>query len=226
MKDVGWPKFGAEQIVRGQALLRRVVERVEHVHEQLDASQAAGDAASSTRARRAATATTAGASRAARAGSRWSPCGSATCAVAAHGLPLKYLQIGRDHEAGSRHVDAAHDAEHVRSIVRQPAARVGEIVGIAPERQRSGARRCCSARPPRSSRWRPAGRTLLESVYEPNACQPLDAAFFDGHHEAVVRQRVAVWIRQQKPASGRAVDELEHRHAACRRATAARRSRY
>ena len=36
------------------------------------------------------------------------------------------------------------------------------------------------------------------------------AAFFHGHHEAVVRQRVAVGIRQQKPSSGRAVDELEH----------------
>ena len=52
------------------------------------------------------------------------------------------------------------------------------------------------------------------------------AAFLNGHHEAVVRQRVAVGIRQQKPASGGAVDELEHRTRWCRRATCCGRSRY
>ena len=66
---------------------------------------------------------------------RWSPVLRQTiCVVAAHGLPLKILQIGGDHEAGPRHVDAAHHPEHVRAIVGQPAARVGEIVGIVPER--------------------------------------------------------------------------------------------
>ena len=65
---------------------------------------------------------------------RWSPCGSDTCVVAAHGLPLKYWRLAADDEAGSRHIHRAHDAEDVRPIVRQPAFRVRQIVRIASER--------------------------------------------------------------------------------------------
>ena len=56
-------------------------------------------------------------------------------------LAAEVLQIGGDHEAGPRHVDAAHDPEHVRAIVWQPAARVGETVRILPERERTARRR-------------------------------------------------------------------------------------
>ena len=34
-------------------------------------------------------------------------------------LAAEVLKVGRDHDAGPRHVDAAHHAKHVRAIVRQ-----------------------------------------------------------------------------------------------------------
>ena len=146
----------AEQIVGRQAFLRRVVERVEHVQEQLDASHAAeGDrprhAHIEQRLRRQP-------ARAARLEQ------DALVALRQRDLrrrrprlAAEVLQIGGDHEAGPRHVDAAHHPEHVRAIVRQPAARVGEIVRIAPERDA----------------LRPGGATVLTCA--PAAVVPLEA---------------------------------------------------
>ena len=69
-------------------------------------------------------------------------------------LAAEVLEVGREQESGPRHVDAAHHAQHVRSIVRQPAARVGEVVRILAEgevrRAGDGADlRACGGRPAR-----------------------------------------------------------------------------
>ena len=97
----------------------------------------------------------------------------------------------------------------MRSIVCQSAARVGEIVGIASERQvREGHAAALRAR-----RRGPAGGLQPNGSRKRVRAERLPAvraAFLHGHHEAVVRQRVAVGIRQLKPASGGAVEELEH----------------
>ena len=50
------------------------------------------------------------------------------------GLATEMLQVGRDHDAGMRHVDCGHDPEHVRAIVGQAAAGVGQIVRVLAER--------------------------------------------------------------------------------------------
>ena len=201
---MGCPKFGLNRLSVARPSSAVSLSSVEHVEQQLDASDAAecevvldtrrssSDCDDSRREPR-------GSSR-----MRWLPCGSDTCVVAAHGLPLKYCRFAGDHEAGPRHVDAAHDAEHVRPIVRQPAARVGEIVRIAPERQvgpggRDGADLRAAQRSPR---WRPAARRP-STTYTSQTPATRRAAFFDDHHEAVVGQRVAVGIRQQEAASGR-----------------------
>ena len=53
-------------------------------------------------------------------------------------LAAEVLEIRGDHEAGAWDIDAAHDPKHVRSIVGEPAARVGEVVRILPERAGRG----------------------------------------------------------------------------------------
>ena len=70
---------------------------------------------------------------------RWLPCGSVSCADAAYGLPLKYCRLAATTRPVRGTSTRAHDAEHVRAIVRQPAARVDETVRILPERQLSRA---------------------------------------------------------------------------------------
>ena len=63
---------------------------------------------------------------------RWSPCGNATCAVAAQGLPLKCCALAATRNP-SRHVDATHDPQHVRSIVGQAAAALVSVFGSCPK---------------------------------------------------------------------------------------------
>ena len=60
----------------------------------------------------------------------------------------------------------------------------------------------------RSPRSTPAARDAVENVYDPNACQPSDRRFSTAVDEAVVRQRIFVGIRQQKPAIGVALTSL------------------
>ena len=131
---------------------------------------------------------------------RWSPCGSEICAVAAHGLPLKYCRLARDHETRPRHVDRAHDPEHVRPIVRQPAVRVGEVVRIAPERDGGRERRRDGA-DLRIRGGRSAGRLQSVGPREGIGAErlpPVRPALFHHHHQAVVRQRVSVGVGQQE----------------------------
>ena len=193
----------AEQIVGRQALFRRVVERIEHVHEQLDASRAAEANVLDTRR----SSSDCDDSRREPRGSsrmRWSPCGSATCAVAAHGLPLKCCRL-------------AATTKPVRGTSTLPITRnmCGRSFGSRPR----ALVRSLGSRP--NVRLR-RGATVLTcapaAVVPLEACSPdgprervrakrlpaVGPAFFDGHHEAVVGQRVAVGIRQQKAASGRA----------------------
>ena len=93
------------------------------------------------------------------------------------------LQIGSEHQAGPRHVDAAHGPEHVRAIVRKPAAGVGEIVGIASERNGSAGERSgrgANGADLGTGSGRPAVR--LQSIgpresVGAKACQPLDRRF-------------------------------------------------
>ena len=127
----------------------------------------------------------------------------------AHGLPLKICRLAATTRPVRRHVDGAHRTEHVRAIVWQPAVRVGEIVGIAPERQvgeRHGAALRARCRRPAGGLQPGVSRQRVRAKRLPAA----GVAFFHGQDEAVVRHRVAVGIRQQKPSSGRAVDEREH----------------
>ena len=133
-------------------------------------------------------------------------CGSATCAVRRPRLAAEDTAgWRRTTNAGPRHVDAAHRAEHVRAIVGQPAARVGEIVGIAAER--SGRRdgrgdtvlTCAPAAFVAAGRLQPGGpRERVRAERLPAVGSPL----LDGHHEAVVGQRVVVGVGQQKAPIG------------------------
>lgn len=128
----GLAEIRTELIVRGDPLLRGVIEQIEDVHEKLGASRDAEgdrprDAEIEQRLRRQP-------ARAARLEEdplvtlRQSDLRCRRPRLAA-----EVLHVGRDDESGPGHVDAAHDPEHVRSIVWQPAARVGETVRILPE---------------------------------------------------------------------------------------------
>ena len=122
------------------------------------------------------------------------------------------LEVCGDDDAGLREVDAAHDAEDIRSIVRQHAARVDEIVGVAAEdarlRRRNGTDLC--ARGSRAARGLQPVRAR-----ERIGGQRLPAVgqtFLDHRDESVVCQRIIVRIGQEIAAIGRLVDQLVHGH--------------
>ena len=140
---------------------------------------------------------------------RWSPCGSTTCAVLAHGLPLKICRLAATTRPvrGTSTVPMARSACG-RSFASRPRALVRSL-GSRPN-GRFGSATLLLCAPAAVVPLEACSPTALENVYEPNACQPFDAAFLHGHHEAVVRHRVAVGIRQPKPASSGTVEELEH----------------
>ena len=96
------------------------------------------------------------------------------------------LKVGRKHEPCSWYVDAAHQPRDVRAIVGQPAASVGEIVGIATERGRL--RRRDGAGLPACRRRTAGGQQpiRLRPVYDANACQPSDRRFSAANTAVVV----------------------------------------
>ena len=127
------------------------------------------------------------------------------------------LQVGRDDEAGARHVDRRHDPEHVRAIVGQAAAGVGEIVRILPERdpwRERGGRRTHGG-DLRARGGRPARR--LQPVRPrqrvgPKRLPAAGPASLDGDDQTVVRQRVVLGIRQPKAAFLRRGGQPQHLH--------------
>ena len=136
MNTVGWPKFGLNRLSVANAFLRRVVEHIEHVQEQLDAADAAeGDRPRHAQIEQRLRRQPARAARLEQDALVGCSAAAATCAVAAHGLPLKCCRLAATTKPVRGTSTLPIDPEHVRSIVWQPAARVGEIVGIAPERE-------------------------------------------------------------------------------------------
>ena len=140
-----------------------------------------------------------------------SPCGSRICAVDAHGFPVTCCRL-----AASRkppwHGEAAHGPQHVRPIVRQPAARVGETVRVLSERQRRRARDGADLRGGCSG---PAGDLQSRRPRVGVGAERLPAmalTFVDRDDEAVVLHRVIRLIRQQEAAICRVSDEHQHRH--------------
>ena len=190
MKTVGWPKFGLKRSSVRQSLLRPLsFEHIQHVEQQFDRGPPADAIVLDRRT-----------SSSDCDDSRREPRGSSSTALIAlrqHDLrrrrprlAAEVLQIGREHEAGPRDVDAAHHPEHVRPIVRQPAARVGEIVGIASERHGLRWRRQCW---PGARGGGSAGRLQPGRPRERIGAKRLPAvrsALFDGRDQAVVPQRV------------------------------------
>ena len=62
-------------------------------------------------------------------------CGSVTCVVAAHGLPLKYCRLAATTKPVHGKSSDSDDAEDMRPVVRQPALRIRQVVRILSERR-------------------------------------------------------------------------------------------
>ena len=135
------PEIRTEQVVGRQALFGRVIERVENVQEQLDASRRQCDRArdphveerlrreSPRAARLERIALVALRQRNLRGGGP--------------GFAGEVLQVRGDDDTRIEAREAAHHAQHVWPIVRQPATGVGQVVRILPEREDTGRRRSC-----------------------------------------------------------------------------------
>ena len=108
------------------------------------------------------------------------------------GLAAEVPEIGGGRQARLRHVDRAHHPEHVRPIVGEQPARVGEIVRIASERERLGRRRRDRAdlgarRGGATGRLQP--RRPRERV-RPERLPAVGSSLVNRDHQAVVSQRV------------------------------------
>ena len=103
------------------------------------------------------------------------------------------------------------------AIAGQPAARVGEVIGIAPEDDALGSRWRRNGADLRSAGRRAAGRLQSGCSRQRIRAERLPAVgtpSFDDQHETVVRHDVVIQVRQQKAAIPCVVDELVDRHDA------------
>ena len=204
-------EVGAEEIVCGQTLLRRVIQCIEDVQQQLDTRvDPPGEIIRDTRR---STSVCDDSRREPRGSSRmrvWSPCGSAICALAAHGLPLKCCTLAATSNPvfGTatlpipRNMCGRSFGGRPRAFVRLlrscPNVR-HRCAGDRADLRAGGAR---SARGLQPRRARPGVRT--------KRLPPFGLPFVDRQHQAVVLERYPCRIRQQKPAIGRGVHEYVH----------------
>ena len=213
MKTLGWPNLIRLEVgtdaVAHERFFCRVVEHIEHVQQQLDARLTAKRDLREP-AGRAATATTAAACRAARAARAATPCGS-RLAAAAHGLPLNYCRL-------------AATTNPVRGTSTLPIMR--NTCGRSFGRRPRALVRSFGSRPKVMARGRcdvltcaPAGAVPLD------ACRPLArrkrvrserlpamrSTFLRHDDQAVVGQRIAVWIGEDRSAVADRRQQLEHR---------------
>jgi hypothetical protein len=148
---------------------------------------------------------------------RWSPCGSEICVLAAHGLPLRTWRLPRNAQPDAWNVPRHRAAEHVRTIVRQPPFGVGQAVWVPPER--AGAERAAELgiRGSTSARWLQSGG--LRPRVGRDRMPPVRIPLFQGRHQALIGQEVAVLVGQQEAPARGAAGEYEDRHnpAVCHR---------
>ena len=140
---------------------------------------------------------------------RWSPCGSAICVVAAHGLPLKFCRFaattrpvcGTSTDPMTLNMCGRSFGSRPRALVRSLGSRPKFCDKRRNRRDGAGLRAAGS---------RSAGH--LQPVHSrvcvrAKGLPPVGATLVDRHHQAVVGQRVSVRVRQQEAPIGGGVDE-------------------
>ena len=206
------PEVRGEHVVGGQSFLGVIVERIEHVEEQLRPVRGQGSGWSGRGGDRAGSATTSRREPRGSSRMRTSPCGSATGVVAAHGLPVKCCRFAET-TMPLRGMSTLPITRNMcgRSFGSRPRALVRSF-GSRPKTSAPGGATVltCGASGVAAARClqpiRPRQRVRAERL------PPVRSAPLDDRDQAVVGQRVVVLIGQPEAAGGRSADEKLHRH--------------